>query len=578
MRIFRLLTILLLGLSLPSLCVPSRNPYVFALAAGESKAPPETAAAGSLSQVVRPIPQPSLSAVQNSVKEQIEAAWAALQAATQSSGSDQRQLSGAYGQMGKVYHAYDFSDAAEACYQNAMSLAPGDSGWPYALGRLYQDRGEVRKSIEHLRRAEKLLPNEIPVLVRLAEAYVADGQTEAAKELFERSLKLNESLVASMAGLGRIAVSQRNFTKAIELLNTALRLQPSASSLHYPLAMAYRGTGERQLAQEHLLQQGPGKPLCPDPLIDDLEKLKKGEMVLWRRGNQAMHEGRYADAVNLYREMADASGDDPLPRIYLGNALAASNDPQGAIDQYRQVLSLMPSNATAHFNLGVLLLEDSEPGAIEHLRAAIASDPGLKVAHFQLANLLVKGKRYDDAVHHYSRVIELSPENEFARLMKALSLVRLARYREAKTDLEEGVASLPESTDLTLALARLLAACPDRAIRNGSRSLQLVEKLLKSQPSPDFEVVETYAMAMASNGRLAEATELQRRMIGTVENAGRHDLATVLQRNLKLYEQGQACSTPWRDDDPIFSPKPGKVALIAPQESFGMTKRDLVSP
>jgi len=575
MRIFKV--ILLLGLSLPSFRVPSMNPYVFALAA-ESKAPPETAAAGSLAQVVKSIPQPNLGAVQKSVREQIEAAWAELQAATQRSGSDQRQSADAYGQMGKVYHAYDFSDAAEACYRNAMSLSPQESSWPYALGRLHQERGEVKKSIEYLRLADKLRPNEIPVLVRLADAYLTDGQSEAAKELFERSLKLDGSLVASMAGLGRIAVSQRNFTKAIDLLNAALRLQPSASSLHYPLAMAYRGTGERQLAQEHLLQQGSGKLLCPDPLIDDLEKLKKGEMVLWKRGNQAMHEGRYADAVKLYREMVDASGEDPLPRIYLGNALAASNNLQGAIDQYRQVLSLMPGNATAHFNLGMLLLEHSEHGAIEHLRAAIASDPGLKVAHFQLANLLVKGKSYEDAVHHYSRVIELSPENEFARLMKALSLVRLAKYLEAKRDLEEGVASLPESNDLTLALARLLAACPDRAIRNGSRSLQLVEKLLKSQPSPDFEIVETYAMAMASSGRLAEAAELQRRMIGTVESSGRHDLVTVLQQNLKLYEGGQACSTPWGDDDPIFSPKPGKVSLILPQETFGMTKSDLGSP
>ena len=577
MRIFRFPTILFLGLGLPILCIPSMNPCVFARAAA-SKAPPETAAAGTLAQVVRPIPQPSLGAVQNSVKEQIEAAWAELQAVIQRSGSDQRQSAAAYGQMGKVYQAYDFSDAAEACYQNAMSLAPQDSSWPYALGRLHQERGEVRKSIEYLRLADKLRPNEIPVLVRLADAYLTDGQSEAAKELFERSLKLDESLVASMAGLGRIAVSQRNFTKAIELLSAALRLQPSASSLHYPLAMAYRGTGERQLAQEHLLQQGPGKASCPDPLIEDLEKLKKGEMALWRRGNQAMHEARYADAVKLYREMVDLSGEDPLPRIYLGNALAASNNLDGAIDQYRQVLRFMPGNATAHYNLGALLLQDSEPRAVEHLRAAIASDPGLKVAHFQLANLLVRGKKYEDAVHHYSRVIELSPENEFARLMKALSLFRLAKYSEAKRDLEDGVASLPESNDLTLALARLLAACPDKAIRNGYRSLQLVEKLLKSQPSPDFEVVETYAMAMASSGRLAEATELQRRMIGTVENAGRHDLATVLQRNLRLYEQGQACSTPWRDDDPIFSPKPGKMALILPQETFGMTKRDLVSP
>ena len=84
-------------------------------------------------------------------------------------------------------------------------------------------------------------------------------------------------------------------------------------------------------------------------------------------------------------------------------------------------------------------------------------------------------------------------------------------------------------------------------------------------------------MAMASNGRLTEAAELQRRMIATVQSAGRQDLATVLQRNLKLYEQGQACSTPWRDDDPIFSPEPGKMTLIAPQDTFGMTKRDLTS-
>jgi tetratricopeptide (TPR) repeat protein len=576
MKLFRLLTTILLVL--PSLWVIWLNPGDCFLAA-EKRAPPETPAVGSPAQTLQPIPQPSLGAVQGSVREQIEAAWAELQAASQQAGGNQAQLADAYGQMGRVYHAYDFSDAAAACYRNAMNLAARDFSWPYCLGRLYQEKGEVKKSIEHLRLAHRLRPDEIPVLVRLAEAYLADGQSEAARELFERSLKLDGSLAASMAGLGKIAISERSFTKAIELLKAALQLQPEASSLHYPLAMAYRGLGDRQRAQAHLVQQGPGKPLCPDPLIDDLERLKKGEMILWRRGNQAMHEGRYADAVKLYSEMVDFSKVDPLPRIYLGNALAASNKLEDAIDQYQQVLRLMPHNATAHYNLGVIFLQtNSEPRAIEHFRTAITSDPGLKVAHFQLANLSVKNRHYEDAVRHYSQVIELSPENEFARLMKALSLVRLAKYRDARRDLEDGVASLPDSSDLTLALARLLAACPDKTIRNGSRALQLVENLLKSHPSPDFELVETYAMAMASSGRLPEAADLQRRMIETVQSAGRHDLATVLQRNLKLYEQGQACSTPWRDDDPIFSPKPGKMALIAPRDTLGMTKRDLGSP
>jgi len=170
MRVFKLLAMLLLGFDLSNLCMLLLNRCELALAA-ETRA----SSSGKPVQTIRPIPQPNLDAVQKSVREQIEAAWAELQAATQRVGNDQGQLADSYGQMGKVYHAYDFFDAAEACYQNAMNLAPGDSGWRYALGRLYQERGDIRKSIEQLKVADRLGPNALPVLVRLAEAYLADG-------------------------------------------------------------------------------------------------------------------------------------------------------------------------------------------------------------------------------------------------------------------------------------------------------------------------------------------------------------------------------------------------------------------
>jgi hypothetical protein len=67
-------------------------------------------------------------------------------------------------------------------------------------------------------------------------------------------------------------------------------------------------------------------------------------------------------------------------------------------------------------------------------------------------------------------------------------------------------------------------------------------------------------------------------MIATVEEAGRPDLAAALKRNLQVYEQGQACSLPWRDDDPIFAPQPGKMTLITPQESLRMVKGRSLSP
>src|SRR5262249_22836045 len=169
MRVFNLLAMLLFGFELSMVCVPLLNWCELALAA-ETRA----SSSGKPVQTVRPIPQPNLDAVEKSVREQIEDAWAELQGATQRVGNDQGQLGDVYGQMGKVYHAYDFFDAAETCYQNAMNLAPGNSSWPYALGRLYQERGDIRKSIEQLNHADSLGPNAIPVLVRLAEAYLAD--------------------------------------------------------------------------------------------------------------------------------------------------------------------------------------------------------------------------------------------------------------------------------------------------------------------------------------------------------------------------------------------------------------------
>jgi tetratricopeptide (TPR) repeat protein len=520
-----------------------------------------------------------LSALEGSVKEQIEAAWSDLQAVSQKSGVNPEELKQAYGQMGKVYHTYNFSDGAAACYQNARALAPREFDWPYYLGLLYQEKGEVKEAITYLKIAQELAPNEIPVLVNLAEAYLASGQSESAKALFEKSLALDNSLAAAMAGIGKIALSKGDYGGAIRYLEAAVKLQPQATSLHYPLAMAYRGVGNVEKALAHLREQGPGKPKIPDPLADDLERLKKGEMILWRRGNQAMNDGRYAEAVQLYEQMVALANDDPLPRIYLGNALAAAGNLKGAIEQYEQVLRLRSDNSTAHYNYGVILLQQhSEQEALEHFRAAVASDPGFKLAHFQLANLLMRNTHCEEAIPHYTRVIELSPDNEFARLMKSMALIRLRRYAAAQAELEEGEASLPESTDLASALARLLAACPDKSVRDGPRALRLAEKLLKAHPSPEFELVETYGMALASVGRHSEAAELQRQMLATVESAGRSDLTAVIKRNLSLYEQGQSCPLPWRDDDPIFAPQPGKMMLTVPKENLRMAREGPVSP
>ena len=196
---------------------------------------------------------------------------------------------------------------------------------------------------------------------------------------------------------------------------------------------------------------------------------------------------------------------------------------------------------------------------------AVALDPGFKMAHFQLANLLMTERNYAQAASHYTRAIDLGFDNEFVRLMKSLAFVRLRRYGEGRAELEKSVAAFPESASLATALARLLAACPEGSVRDPKRALELTQKLLVSNPAPDFDLVETYGMALAGVGRFGDATDLQKKMITEVESANREDLAAALKENLDLYEHGKACLVPWTDDDPIFTPQPGEIKLFEPR-------------
>jgi tetratricopeptide (TPR) repeat protein len=531
-------------------------------------APPANAqspvSAGPAPQLL-PIPQPTPS-TDPTVKDQIEDAWSQFLGVSQRTGSSRQELANAYGQMGMVYQAYGFVDAAAACYQNANSLAPREFRWPYYLGRLYQDEGENKRAITNLEIAQELQPNDIAGLINLAEVYQADGQPEPAKVLFDRALLVDPAQAAALAGLGEIALSKGDYTLAIRSLEAALRLQPAATTLHYPLAMAYRKTGDVSDALVHLEKKGSGKPTSPDPLMDKVTALKRGQRALWVEGNKALAEGRYADAINAYKQMVTTADEaDPLPRIHLGVALAQSGDVKGAIEQYRQVVRFAPGSAVAHYNLGVLALElKSEDEARKEFGAALSLDPGFRLAHYQLANLLMRDGQFAEASSHYTRAMELGLDNEFVRLMKAMALVRIRKYAEAKAELDEDVAALPESADLSLALARLLAASPDKSLQDGPRAIQLVDRLLKSNSSPDLELLETYGMAMASVGKFREAANLQRRMIDELVRMNRNDLVADLRINLGLYERGQPCALPWKDNDPIFSPLPGKMVLFIP--------------
>ena len=534
-----------------------------AVAGARPAEPPPVQAAGS---ELEPIPFPNLSAMDANVREQLERARADLEQGTGRPGASPEQQALAYGRMGQMLQTYDLLEASEACYRNALRLAPGDYRWSHYLALGYRAKGDLERAGAQYARVLALLPNDLAAVLGLARIELEQGRTEEAAKHFQQALKLDPGSAAAMAGLGEIAAAGRDYEKAVERYEEALRHQPQASSLHYRLAMAYRQLGQVDKARLHLGKQGDGAVNYPDPLLEELVRMKTGRWQQRERANLLLESGRHDEAVRLFRQMVSQDPTDALALVDLGTALAQMGRVEEAVVQFEAALPHTASKSRIHLNLSMGLIQmGREEQALEHCRKAVETDPNFTEAHFQLANLLMRRGLVDEAVPHYGRVIELDPGNAFAHFMGAMALVRTQRWKEARSRLEAGLTALPEDTDLAHAMARLLAACPDAAIRNGQQALRLLQKVFEKVKTPDFEQVETLAMVYAELGLFDRAVQVQRMMISEVTRAQRSMLATLLQENLARYQRKEACRQPWRATDPVFQPTPLPFSLLTLQ-------------
>ncbi|HVR70200.1 MAG TPA: tetratricopeptide repeat protein [Vicinamibacteria bacterium] len=490
--------------------------------------------------------EPRLDHLDPLVREQIQErqAWHRTVTAAAAPGDEAVDL--AFGELGNLYHAYGLHEAAEAAYVEARRRDPRDFRWIYYLGLVHRARNEPDKSVARLDEALGLKPDDVPALVRLAEVHADANRPEAAAPLFDRAVRLDPANAVALAGLGQIALSRHEWARAAHLFARALAAQPAATALHYPLALAHRGAGDRALAQAEIAKWGTQGPTLDDPLSRRLHGLSAGQATHLQRGAAAAAGG---DMVRAVEEFRHAVAEDPLysaPRVNLGLALLRAGDAPAAEEALRAALALAPESPAAHVALGYLESGQGAHGkAVEHYRAALAREPGREEARFNLAQSLLDLKRHGEAASEFARLVASRPESPVLRLAEVSALVLAGRDADARHRLEEGLEALPRDGDLAHALARLLAASDDPAVRDGPRALEIAQAIVAT--SEAIEHAETLAMALAEVGRFEEAARTQREVVARAKARG---AAGEVERSMEAvwrYEKGQPSRGPWRE-------------------------------
>jgi tetratricopeptide (TPR) repeat protein len=449
-------------------------------------------------QNLLPVPQPRLEDLEPAVAVQIRDVQQKTSAVAAKSASS-RELAEAYGELARVYHAYEFLESAEPAYVNARRLAPGNSEWPHLLGVLYQQTGRLEEAADALAAARRLQPRDHVAAIYLGDIYMSLNRLVDARDRFQSVIDVFPAV--ARRGLGDVAMRERKFAEAIEHYRAVLDRVPQAASIHYSLAMAYRGMGRIDQARQHLERRGPEGVHADDPLVTSVQSLVRGERAWVMQGRRAYDAGQFDEAVNAFTKALEAVPSSVTARVNLASALIQSGRDADAIGYLRDALRLSPQ----------------ETGVAEALIGA-----------------LLRLGRDVEAIETFSRASSYRPDDEASLVAFSIVLADRERFRDAIALLEDAHQRFPDRIATATTLARLLASSPDNSLRDGRRALEIAMAVYDASPSPAHG--ETVALALAELRRCGEAMDWMKRAVSAAERAKNLAEAARLNGEMPKYQ------------------------------------------
>ena len=152
-----------------------------------------------------------------------------------------------------------------------------------------------------------------------------------------------------------------------------------------------------------------------------------------RRGKDLMAQGRFEDAIGVYREMVKALPGNPGLVLNLALAEQMAGHPDQAIPHFETVLKAEPNSIPALTSLGMAHLQLNQPGqALVPLKKVITLEPKDVNVRGMLAGAEMTLSRFDEAAAQYRAVTKLAPDDSKAwyGLGKAYEALATARFNE----------------------------------------------------------------------------------------------------------------------------------------------------
>jgi len=452
----------------------------------------------------------------------------------------------------------------EQLFEHALSVTTNNDVALNALGVVRSHQGKIDEAIAHFRAVLGFRPNHVEALNNLGGELSEQGKLDEALACLKRVIELDPSHASTYNNMGVILTRQGKPAEAVANFQTALRLNPNLPGAHNNLGMAAFDQGKLTEAESHFRAALGTRP-------DFADAHRNLAMTL-----AAM--GKTDAAVAEYKETLRLKPDLPVVHNKLGSLLLKCGKLEDAKDQFLEAVRLKPDYADAHSNLGLILARQNKlDEAIIQYRVALRCESNHVVAHNNLGLALARQGQLAEAVKHLSEVVRLKPDQAQAHKDLAIALAEQGKFTQALTHFElalkhgadpvearnnlgrvcvalgrveaamgyyrEAIRLKPDAVEPLNNLAWLLATHPEARFRNGKEAVKLAERAVELTNRQDAGKLDTLAAAYAEAGRFAEAEATVRQAIALAREAGKTELASEFEGQLKVYRSRK----PWRE-------------------------------
>jgi tetratricopeptide (TPR) repeat protein len=334
----------------------------------------------------------------------------------------------------------------------------------YDIARAHYTLMDLSNAEKFAARAAAASPGDVNALRLLAEVQLKLSKWQEAEGAFQRVRAMKGDDAELLLGLGHCQVELKNYSAAVETLQSVLRLEPTQLLAHFYLSRAYAGMGrttdaEHEAALHHLMMDR----------ATFVRAVSEGERENGIRAQvrQCLKEHREQDALRLYSDYLKGSSATPADaHVFIGMMYLFMENTEDGLRNLHQALKLDTHVRGAHTYEGILALKDNDLNRAEsEFNAELANDPNYQTAIAELGEVRYHQGRWAEAADQIAKSHSMTPEllyqlcDSYFHLGKTqdadLTAELVAAYGRNNPELMKELATLLKSNGQTEVAQRL---------------------------------------------------------------------------------------------------------------------------